>query len=96
MHRYQLSRGAIKSMRRMPKDRVNQIFQSLDGLAATKKPTEHRNVTAMKGEWHGMYRLRIGSYRAIFEISPDPGVEGETEMLLISVESVGRRGSIYG
>ena len=96
MHRYQLSRGTMKSMRRIPQNRVKQIFESLDDLASTEKPTEHHNVTAMKGEWHGMYRLRIGSYRAIFEISPDPDVEGETQMLLISIESVGGRGGIYG
>jgi len=96
MHRYQLSRGAMKSMRRMPQNRVKQIFESLDGLAATKKPMEHRNVTAMKGEWNGMYRLRIGSYRAIFEIMPDPTAEATSQILLISVEAVGGRGSVYG
>ena len=83
-------------MRRIPRNRVKQIFQSLDDLVATKPPTDHHNVTAMKGEWHGMYRLRIGSYRAIFKIRPDPVVDGATQMLLISVESVGGRGDIYG
>ena len=96
MHRYQLSRAAMKSMRRIPKNRLKQIFHSLDDLAATEKPTEHHNVTVMKGEWLGMYRMRIGSYRAIFEVIPDPEIEDETQMLLISVESVGSRGSIYG
>jgi len=96
MHRYQLSRAAMKSMRRIPKNRLKQIFHSLDDLAATEKPIEHHHVTAMKGEWQGMYRMRIGSYRAIFEVIPDPELENETQMLLISVESVGSRGSIYG
>ena len=83
-------------MRRIPKDRVKQIFKSLDDLAATKKPTEHRNVTAMKGEWNGMYRLRIGAYRAIFECISDPEIEHSSDILLISVEAVGGRGDIYG
>ncbi len=47
MHRYVLSRGAVKSMRPIPKPRVKQIFAALDELAATEKPTEHRNVKAM-------------------------------------------------
>ena len=96
MHRYVLSRGAVKSMRPIPKPRAKQIFAALDELAATEKPTEHRNVKAMKGNWSGMYRIRIGEYHAIFEISPDPDSKPEDKLLLLSVEAVGIRGGIYG
>lgn len=96
MHRYILSRGAIKSLRRTPKDRVDQIMRALDGLAATEKPIEHHNVTAMKGEWLGLYRIRIGSYRAVFTVNPDPDAVAESEILLLSVEAIGTRGGIYG
>ena len=96
MHRYVLSRGAMKSLRRIPKDRVEQIFVALDELAATEHPAEHHNVKAMKGSWHGMHRLRIGSYRAVFASNPDPASPLDEKLLLISVEAIGKRGGIYG
>lgn len=96
MHRYVFSRGALKSMLRIPKPRVEQIMAALDELMVAEKPAEHRNVKAMKGDWHGMYRIRIGEYRAIFEISTDPDTKCEDKLLLLSVEAVGIRGGVYG
>lgn len=96
MHRYTLSRNAMKSLRRIDKSRVGQIFAALDELAATENPAEHRNVKAMKGDWKGMHRLRIGSYRAIFAMNPDPEAGPGEKLLLLSVEVIGARGGIYG
>ena len=96
MHRYNLSRNAVKSLRRIDRSRVEQIFAALDELAATTNPAEHRNVKAMKGDWQGMHRLRIGSYRAIFAMNPDPKAKAEEKLLLLSVEVIGARGGIYG
>ena len=94
MHRCILSRGAMKSLRRIPKARVEQIMKAFDGLAATENLVEHRNVTAMKGDWLGLYRIRIGSYRAFFEVNPDPKATPQEKLLLLSIESIGSRGGI--
>ncbi|MCF6313122.1 MAG: hypothetical protein L3J39_11780 [Verrucomicrobiales bacterium] len=86
----------MKSMRRIPKPRVEQIMAAFDELVTAENPAEHRNVKAMKGDWQGMYRIRIGEYRAIFEMNPDPMAKDEDKLLLLSVEAVGIRGGIYG
>tara|TARA_B110000879_G_scaffold67735_1_gene94816 strand:+ start:788 stop:937 length:150 start_codon:yes stop_codon:yes gene_type:complete len=49
----------------------------------------------MKAEWAGHYRLRIGSYRAIFSLNEDSEAPLEEQLLLISIEAVGSRGGIY-
>ena len=97
MHRYELRRAALRSMRRIPPDQARKIFEALDELAASEDPRIHHNVKAMRGEWHGNHRLRIGNYRAIFTVQADPEIEGERglQLLLISVINVGPRGGIY-
>jgi mRNA interferase RelE/StbE len=95
MHRLELTRRAIRAMRRIPQDRVRQIVGALEALAALPDPTTHQNVKAMKGDWEGSWRMRIGSYRAIFAIVPDPERGPDGGLLLILVEAVGPRGDIY-
>jgi mRNA interferase RelE/StbE len=95
MHRLELTRRAIRAMRRIPQDRVRQIFGALEELAALPDPTTHQNVKPMKGNWEGSWRMRIGSYRAIFAILSDPERESDEGLLLILVEAFGPRGGIY-
>lgn len=95
MHRLEITRRALRSMRRIPKDRAGKIIASLEELRALQVPMTHHNVKAMKGDWVGYSRLRIGSYRAIFKLNPDPEAESESELLLISVMAVGPRGDVY-
>ncbi len=96
MHRYILSRSALKSIRPIPKPRAKQIIAAFDEPVSTEKPAEHRNVKAMKGTWSGMYRIRIGEYRALFEIIPDPDSKPEHKLLLLSIEAIRTRSGIYG
>jgi mRNA-degrading endonuclease RelE of RelBE toxin-antitoxin system len=99
MHRLELARRALRSLRRIPQDRARSIFAALDELAALPDPSTHPNVKAMKGDWKGCLRIRIGSYRAVFQLSDDPLAESEVEAndkpRLISVLVVGPRGDIY-
>ena len=45
----------------------------------------------MEGEWEGSARMRIGSYRVIFELA------GEADATcFIRVTHIGPRGDIYG
>jgi hypothetical protein len=57
MHRYILSRGAMKSLRRIPKARVEQIFEVFEELAEMKNPAEHHNTKEMKGSWRALRLL---------------------------------------
>jgi mRNA-degrading endonuclease RelE of RelBE toxin-antitoxin system len=95
MHKVIYPRAASRSLRRIAKNRVAQIISSIDEMAGLENPVGHQNVKAMKAEWAGCYRLRIGDYRAIFEINPDPEVKPAEQLFLISVEVIGSRGSIY-
>jgi mRNA interferase RelE/StbE len=90
MHRVQFHRRAAKALRNLPADRQSQILQAIQDLAATPDPAVHHNVKAMKGQWEGRYRLRVGDYRVIFILLPD-----ETG-LTIFVTDIGPRGGIYG
>jgi mRNA-degrading endonuclease RelE of RelBE toxin-antitoxin system len=95
MHRLRYSRSAIRSMRKIAKSRTSQIMDALEALAEMENPTSHHNVKAMKGDWAGSWRMRIGSYRAIFKVNPDPEAVSSEKLLLINVAEVGSRGDIY-
>ena len=95
MHRLELSRRAMRSLRRIPKDRARSILEALDELAALPEPATQPNVKAMKGDWKGCLRIRIGSYRAIFELHADPLTDPADNLLLISVVALGPRSDIY-
>lgn len=95
MHKLELTRRALRAMRRIPKDRIRQIFAALEELTVISDPTTHRNIKVMKGEWEGSLRMRIGSYRAILSIQPDPKSGSGAAVLLILIEAVGPRGDIY-
>ena len=81
-------------MRRIPKNRVEQIFESLEELTVLDDPTSHHNVKSMRGNWAGHYRMRIAAYRAIFVLNAD-SENRSNQLLLISVVAVGSRGDAY-
>jgi hypothetical protein len=89
----------MRSLRRIPQDRARRIFAALDELTTLPDPSTHPNVKAMKGDWRGCLRIRIGSYRAIFQLTTAPPSESEAPLaanpLLITVLLVGLRGDIY-
>ena len=60
-------RHAVRYLRKMPLDRKDQVKQAFSEVAKLVDPLEHPNVRAMTGEWSGCLRLRVGSYRAIFQ-----------------------------
>lgn len=95
MHTVVYSRAARRGLRQVPRDRVAQIVGSIDELSTIANPATHQNVKRMKGEWDGFHRLRIGSYRAIFSLIADPDAKDQDRLLLITVEAVGSRQSIY-
>ncbi|MFW6157068.1 MAG: type II toxin-antitoxin system RelE family toxin [Armatimonadota bacterium] len=50
-------------------------------------PVRGNSVRPLKGEFGGLYRMRIGDYRAILAV--------DEEREIISVREIGHRGSIY-
>ena len=82
-------RNAVRYMRRMPADRTAQVKAAVDEVATLPDPLSHANVKALGGEWSGCLRLRVGRYRAIFQIVTDD----EDERL--EVLQVGPRGDVY-
>ena len=73
----------------MPRDRVIQVRDALREVAALDDISSHPNIKQMAGNMAGWSRLRIGSYRAILQIT----VIEVDEVLY--VDAIGPRGDIY-
>ncbi|MDB4265374.1 type II toxin-antitoxin system RelE/ParE family toxin [bacterium] len=82
-------RRAVRYLRRMPANRKEQAKVAIAEVSAFDDPSTHPNVKPMKGDWEGCYRIRIGSYRAIYRLAERD--EGET----MEVLQVGPRGDVY-
>ena len=93
MHRIAYHRRAARALRNIPQQRSRQILEDLAELAKLEDPRTHGNARAMQGEMRGAYRLRIGDYRAIFELHD---IDGESCLKIIFVTAIGPRGGIYG
>jgi mRNA interferase RelE/StbE len=74
--------SAAKALRRIPKaDRI-RLVDAIDRLA-----TEPAAGGVLKGEFQGLRRLRVGTYRIIYEVREDE--------LAILVIRVGHRKDVY-
>ncbi|MGZ9073934.1 MAG: type II toxin-antitoxin system RelE family toxin [Rhodoplanes sp.] len=79
-------KSAIRDMRRLPEDVAQTIHQKLEVIAAN--PWHHGSgVKKLKG--HPAFRLRVGNWRAIFEL------HGEV-LAVVRVTSRGKRTSHDG
>jgi mRNA-degrading endonuclease RelE of RelBE toxin-antitoxin system len=83
-------RHAVSYLKRMPEDRKAQVLAALESLRPLANPGDHPNVTSMQGQWHGAWRLRVGTLRVIFRIAQL--CEGGE---VIDVLQIGPRGDIY-
>lgn len=82
-------RRAAKSLTRMPRDRAIQVRDALREVAALAEISSHPNIKQMEGNMSGWSRLRVGSYRAILQVT----IREVDEVLY--VDSIGPRGDIY-
>jgi mRNA interferase RelE/StbE len=78
-----LYRDALKFVAKQDKPNRKRIMAALEGLQ--KEPPEG-DIKRMQGE-DGLFRLRIGSYRAIYEMDRETGT--------VYVLAIGNRGDIY-
>ena len=74
--------SAVKALRRLRKADRLRLIEAIDRLA-----TEPAAGGVLKGEFRGLRRLRVGSYRIIYEVD-----EGELTVLVIRV---GHRKDVY-
>ncbi len=74
--------SAAKELRRIAVEDRLRIVRAIDRLA-----NEPLAGSALKGEFSGLRRLRVGRYRIIYE-----AIHGELTILVVRV---GDRGSVY-
>jgi mRNA-degrading endonuclease RelE of RelBE toxin-antitoxin system len=67
----ELSKYALKALKRLDKAASLRILDRLGELAETDNPLRHKDVRSLEGTPKGYNRLRTGEYRAIFELDPD-------------------------
>jgi mRNA-degrading endonuclease RelE of RelBE toxin-antitoxin system len=68
---FQLANAAQRALRRMQgtdRTRVNEAFNAM------KNDPLSGDIIALKGEYQGLFRSRIGSWRIIFRIKSDEHV----------------------
>ena len=78
----QIKSSAAKALAKIPKHDRIRLIEAIDRLRS-----EPNAGGVLKGEFAGLRRLRIGSYRIIYEV-----VKNE---LLVYVIRFGHRGSVY-
>jgi len=82
-------RRAARYLSRMPRDRLIQVRDALRQVAELEDISSHPGIKQMSGGMLGWSRLRVGSYRAILQVTVS-----ETEEVLY-VDAIGPRGGIY-
>ena len=85
MRTVKLHRRAVKYLRRMPRERQQQMVLALEDVAKLKKIADHPGVKPLVG-MHGWFRLRVGGYRAILQAR---------EEAILYVDYIGPRGDAY-
>lgn len=63
-----LSQQAVKQLRRLPRDRQEQIREALDGMR--HDPLSGDVLPIKSGRLRGTLRRRVGRYRIIFVLDP--------------------------
>ena len=74
--------SAVKALRRIPKPERVRLIEAIDLLA-----TEPTAGGVLKGEFRGLRRIRVTSYRIVYEVN-----EGELTILVVRV---GHRKDVY-
>lgn len=84
MYKIAFTKGAAKSLQKMPRDMASLIREKLAQLASNPF-APHLNAIKLQGR--PGYRLRVGDWRVIYEI--------RNEELIILVLKIAPRGEVY-
>lgn len=83
-YRVEVEKSAKKKLEKLPKKYQTQILKSLKALESDPRP---HGYIKMKGGKVSRYRMRIGSYRIVYQI--------KDKVLLVLVVDIGDRKEIY-
>ncbi len=82
MHKLVIDKYAQKQLGKITAPHFNRIIKAINGLSENPRPIGYRKLTGRPG-----YRIRIGDYRAIYNI--------EDKILIVFVIDIGHRKDIY-
>jgi len=68
---FQLASAAQRTLRRLHEPDRTRINQALNEM---KDDPLSRDTIALRGEYQGLFRRRVGSWRIVFRIKPDEHV----------------------
>jgi mRNA interferase RelE/StbE len=83
VYKVQIKKKAIKYLSTLRKKDAERIFSVIENLASDPRPSGYKRLS---GE-ENAYRIRIGTYRVIYEI--------EDDALMVYVVKAGARGDVY-
>jgi len=83
MYRITYKRSAVKALAKMPKATAERFRVAFSAIAINE--IAHLDIKKMEGE--AGFRLRIGRYRAVYEI--------DNGQLMVMVFNIGSRGDVY-
>jgi mRNA-degrading endonuclease RelE of RelBE toxin-antitoxin system len=79
-----IAQQAKRSLGNLPDEPQESLHAVLEDVAASEQPTHHAKAKQM-GNQRGMFRIRVGDYRAVCELDkPD-----------LLVHRVGKRPNVY-
>lgn len=82
MYELQYKKKAIKALAQINEPYYSAILVAIDGLTENPRPIGYKKLTGRNG-----YRIRVGSYRIIYDIF-------DTK-LIVEIVNLGSRGDIY-
>jgi len=84
MYEIEYSKDIEKDLSRLPKTEIKKILTKILSLANNPRPS---GVKALQGNLKGLYRIRSGDYRIVYQIYDSK--------LLILIVRVAQRGQVY-
>lgn len=76
---------ALRALRKLDRPVARRIYDALERLAELEQPTA--SCKALSGPLAGMWRLRVGDYRVVMEIS-------RNEFVILALD-IGHRSTVY-
>lgn len=78
----QIKRSAVKALNALPKTDRARVIAAIDRLCESPA-----SGSALKGEFEGLRRLRVGRFRIVYEL--------QQQALIILVVRIGHRKDVY-
>jgi len=83
-YRVEFTDSAERELDRLHPTMRHRVRARLDALADQPRP---RGVVALKGDLHGLWRLRVGDCRVVYEM--------DDRQETLTIAAIGHRGAVY-